>query len=413
MLNPSAKLWIDKYLDLLKSKAIVIQYTKPQKLSDEAYIHLRAVETGFIFGVPAAFLFVKDIGEGAWTETERLKVVYFEFLILVFKLKYPHEVENDLFIEKLNDFYSSGKSESAPKWLTFFQSKGSVKTEETINNRVRIRKKIDQNLWVSYMNNSLVFLDIVLFKLFLEDQLDNIDEKRKDLAINVLQLISFTVHENAHLSKSSQNIFDVFLASADLEGEEKAIAKYVVSGSLNELNLAHFVKGLFKRFLVDICLITLWSNSPDEEDNSIFLKRVANHLCLTKATVEECVNLVESFVVNHENSVPFLSSKKSYEKAVGNLSKRWFKVLDRNKDKLAKELQESKELVFLIKKSATKELSAEEKERLKEQFLDIVKSMPALAIFMLPGGALLLPIVLKIIPDLIPSAFRDNEIEAD
>jgi len=28
----------------------------------------------------------------------------------------------------------------------------------------------------------------------------------------------------------------------------------------------------------------------------------------------------------------------------------------------------------------------------------------------LPGGALLLPLVLKIIPDLIPSAFRDNEV---
>jgi hypothetical protein len=37
--------------------------------------------------------------------------------------------------------------------------------------------------------------------------------------------------------------------------------------------------------------------------------------------------------------------------------------------------------------------------------------MPALAIFMLPGGALLLPLVLKVLPDLLPSAFRDNEID--
>jgi hypothetical protein len=43
--------------------------------------------------------------------------------------------------------------------------------------------------------------------------------------------------------------------------------------------------------------------------------------------------------------------------------------------------------------------------------MDIVKSMPSLAIFLLPGGAFLLPLVLKVIPDLIPSAFRDNEVE--
>jgi hypothetical protein len=69
--------------------------------------------------------------------------------------------------------------------------------------------------------------------------------------------------------------------------------------------------------------------------------------------------------------------------------------------------------VQLIRKSTTAELSKEEKEAVKTQFKDLVKSMPSLAIFMLPGGAVLLPIVLKVIPDLIPSAFRDNEVEKE
>jgi hypothetical protein len=36
--------------------------------------------------------------------------------------------------------------------------------------------------------------------------------------------------------------------------------------------------------------------------------------------------------------------------------------------------------------------------------------MPSLAIFLIPGGTLLLPIFLKIIPGMMPSAFRDNEL---
>jgi hypothetical protein len=47
----------------------------------------------------------------------------------------------------------------------------------------------------------------------------------------------------------------------------------------------------------------------------------------------------------------------------------------------------------------------------KSQFKDILKSMPSLAIFMLPGGALLLPIILKLVPDLLPSAFKENDVE--
>jgi len=39
--------------------------------------------------------------------------------------------------------------------------------------------------------------------------------------------------------------------------------------------------------------------------------------------------------------------------------------------------------------------------------LDICKSIPAFTVFMLPGGALLLPLLIKAIPKLLPSAFRD------
>ena len=83
----------------------------------------------------------------------------------------------------------------------------------------------------------------------------------------------------------------------------------------------------------------------------------------------------------------------------------------RNKDKLGTEIKQSKDLVFLVKKSATQDLTKEEKELVKTQFMDIVKSVPALAIFMLPGGAVLLPLILKVIPDLVPSAFKENEID--
>jgi hypothetical protein len=92
-------------------------------------------------------------------------------------------------------------------------------------------------------------------------------------------------------------------------------------------------------------------------------------------------------------------------------TKRWLRILGRNKDKLIKELKESKELITLIQKSTKEELTKEEKELVKNQFMDILKSMPSVAIFLLPGGGLLLPLILKIVPDLLPSSFKDNELE--
>ena len=83
-------------------------------------------------------------------------------------------------------------------------------------------------------------------------------------------------------------------------------------------------------------------------------------------------------------------------------------LLQKNKKRLLQELKQSKEAMYLIRKSTHAKLSNQEKEKIKIQLLDICKSIPALAVFLLPGGALLLPLLIKLIPDILPSAFRDD-----
>ncbi len=84
------------------------------------------------------------------------------------------------------------------------------------------------------------------------------------------------------------------------------------------------------------------------------------------------------------------------------------KILEKNSKSLVQELKQSKELVILLNKSAYTKLSEEEKSKVKSQLLDVLKSIPALAVFLLPGGLVLLPIIAKLIPDILPSAFRDH-----
>ena len=86
-------------------------------------------------------------------------------------------------------------------------------------------------------------------------------------------------------------------------------------------------------------------------------------------------------------------------------------LLIKNKKMLAQELAQSKEAVRLIKKSTRSSLNSEEKELIKIQLLDICKAIPALAVFLLPGGALLLPLLIKLIPDILPSAFQEQPEE--
>lgn len=80
-----------------------------------------------------------------------------------------------------------------------------------------------------------------------------------------------------------------------------------------------------------------------------------------------------------------------------------------NLDRLLQEIRETGELAELLAKAAAGgALSAEEKSKVREQLVDLAKTIPALAIFAAPGGGLLLPILIKLLPfNLLPSSFVD------
>jgi len=75
---------------------------------------------------------------------------------------------------------------------------------------------------------------------------------------------------------------------------------------------------------------------------------------------------------------------------------------------LIKEIVQSKELMLLLAHSTHRDLNEKEKKKVKKQLLDVCKTIPSLTIFLLPGGSLLLPLLIKFIPTLLPSAFNEN-----
>lgn len=79
--------------------------------------------------------------------------------------------------------------------------------------------------------------------------------------------------------------------------------------------------------------------------------------------------------------------------------------------KIWQEVQETGDLFMLLSKAAAgRPMSDFERRRIKSQLADIAKVVPALAIFMLPGGMVFLGVLLKVLPfNIMPSAFNKKE----
>jgi hypothetical protein len=83
--------------------------------------------------------------------------------------------------------------------------------------------------------------------------------------------------------------------------------------------------------------------------------------------------------------------------------------LTRNKKRLIKEIQKNTKLMGLLIESTHRNLDENEKKIIKNQTIEVIKTIPSLALFLLPGGSILLPVILRFIPSLLPSSFNENK----
>ncbi len=416
MLVPSSKGWINKYFDLVEKNQIKLTYERSAEMEETAFIHASLARTGIIFGFPNQLLFAQKMDSTKWTAEEKLKILLFESLLLVYSLNTKgKKVDKKEFSQALTDFYGFHGSSAIKKIFTFFvKETEEEKIEAIFSKRVDIKINFLENrLWVNYFNNVLIYLDVILFYDFLTNRSKSTLLNYDEMAMNTLTAISLACMSDGIINSNEKNLFSVFLASANLSDLQRDIAevRFQKGADFSDFTEQVVSNELLKLFLVDLASFVVFSNYDQSKGELSFLQILSKHIGVSDSQLNVGLTLTEQFILNNQEDIPFLKSSSSVEKVYSSLSKRWIKILGRNKDKLATELKQSKELVSLIRKSTMTELSKEEKETVKSQFMDIVKSMPSLAIFMLPGGAFLLPLVLKVIPDLIPSAFRDNEVE--
>jgi hypothetical protein len=127
----------------------------------------------------------------------------------------------------------------------------------------------------------------------------------------------------------------------------------------------------------------------------------------TEFVADSCA-AINLFIAKYKSEINYFKHTNPVKHFYDQTSSNVEVLVKRNQKRLTKELLESRELVHLLAQSTSRDLDKNEKKKVKKQLLDICKSIPSLTIFLLPGGGLLLPILIKFIPQLLPSAFNEN-----
>ncbi|WP_373073542.1 LETM1-related biofilm-associated protein [Zeaxanthinibacter enoshimensis] len=394
-MNPSATGWIDKFGHLVKER--------PPGYPDFPALYEKLKRTGFIYGFNIGIPdFIKP--EHKLSEDEKAKINLLTALYFTYRFKNPDESFN-AFLDCIFNFYQKLDVASISflnKILT--GKKTSSQLEKLIDSRVYLEDNVISKTFNRVITNSLLVIDVLTFRRYLENATD-IRQHAQDLEYITINLTyhAFTAKEKKRKNKKLEQLFATSLSFIESEQEQ-------YDASYRERLVAQFHPEENQYFL-DVACLTVWEDHTLEYIESEFIYKAGRDLGMDEEQIVKSLVDVTRFFNQHLSKIPQLKDQHLAGQFYDSMSKVVNKLILRNSKRLQKELSESKELVYLLSKSTVKDLSPEEKKKVQNQLIDIFKSIPSLAIFILPGGAVLLPIFIKLIPKLLPSAFDENRVD--
>ncbi len=394
-MNPSASGWIDKFGHLVKAHQDVYQ--------DFEHLYAGFKETGFVYGINIRIPgFITS--EHALSEDEKAKINLLAALYFTFRLE-RQDTDFGTFLNTIFQFYR----DLAVNQMSFFHkivtgSKTSSQLEKLINSRVYLEDNVISKTFNSSITNSLLFIDVLIFKHYLT-QVGNIRAYAQTMEYLTIN-ISYHALSSKEPNKNDEKLLQLLESSLTFIDSEKQN----FDGSYREELIQHTAL-MENQYFLDVACLTVWEDKTLDYQESEFIYGIGKDLGFEKPQIEAALNEITVFFETNSNNIPFLKDTNMAWQFYNSMSKAVRKLILRNSKRLQKELSESKELVALLTQSTLRELTNEEKKKVQNQLLDIFKSIPSLAIFMLPGGAVLLPIFIKLIPKLLPSSFDDNRVE--
>ena len=164
-----------------------------------------------------------------------------------------------------------------------------------------------------------------------------------------------------------------------------------------------------RRFAMEQVLLAALVDRRLEVGEIAFVERLATALGIDASKLAELEVQVDDFYRQNRDALTALRLAETPEGLADALTSRLQAVIADNLDRILQEIRETGELAQLLARaSAGATLNPQEKAKVREQLIDVAKTIPALAIFAAPGGMLLLPLLVKLLPfNLLPSSFAD------
>jgi hypothetical protein len=410
-MKPHEKGWLKNYLEFRKDLLKDITSAKSSHPDQSLY---RVIQpTGIMYGQSVGAADIPDME--SWDGKDKMKILLAESLVcssLLFNDKPLHD-PNELSyvimqtVENIGNFYNNIFPEMAtPSKTVFGKRKTAMEVAEKIlEKRIELTSELENNFWAYFFHNSLLFLDIYIFGQWIHTNADKIvadffKYEREELRFSVVKVIAAAAGANKEIAYEEKKLFDLFLQSTDLSGDKKKEALRILEQgiAIEDMNLPKENSWILKKFFLEIAILTMWADRDVEDSEIDFLKSFNKYLGFSDDDLENSMIAIEGFVLEHWEQLGRLQNNQNFQEVSEQFIKRVAKVAEKNRGKLVKQIQASDDVLELVRKARANELNLEEKERMRKELIQVLKTIPTFVITSLPQRFLTLPVLLQILP---------------
>lgn len=393
-MNPSASGWILKFFNIIDKNQLIDSY------QDESDFYDALKTTGFLFGNSVKTIVAINFNHLKITKEEYTKINLFHSLLFIFFQKHSNSSFEDA-VNNILAFYQEYEKVKIGflQKLTFNQN-NNRQLEDILTARLHETHQYLENKSIPSLTYILLFIDVLAYKKYLSKPTTNLNEYADYIENLAIKNSFLALKSKKEKSKSDIELLTLFDASSTFIFGKNNIQK----NSFLEIE---------KRFILDLCCLAIWDDFELDQSEFLFLKELISRFGFKEKEIIKSIECLKAFTQEHQIDINIFEHRSPINQIYKQSSATVKKIILRNKNRLLKELSESGELLLLLGESSYRELNKEEKHKVKDQLLDICKSVPSLAIFLVPGGSLLLPLLVKYIPSLLPSAFAENRIKKD
>ena len=417
-IDPGKKGWLTNYLEYRKALFQSFFEQTDKDLHPEQSLYKLLQPNGLLYGHP---ILKENIvpEDGSMSNLNKIKVLMAESLINGSLILRQHEInsEDDFSevimetVRYIGNFYQKVYPELSVSGRTLFGRKKSPLeiAEKILEKRIDIHEGND-NFWLNFFNNSLLFLDIYLFGQWLNVGDDKhtalLFKNEKDtLRLTVVKVLAAAAHANQNIEEEEQGLFDYFLQSSQLSATQKEQARKIFKEGVDiaNIDIPTHNSWLLKRYFLEMAILIVWADRKLEESEYAFLKRLNSRLGFHDEDLENSLLAVEGFVLENWEYLENLRSGHEYTEVSQEYLQRVHKLAERNAARIASEVEAQSELQKLLSKARSGNLTDQEAALLKEDLIRVLKRVPTFVIIGLPTAFLTLPMLLKILPeDILP-----------